>query len=130
MRTATLVFAPPPLREMADARSASPSSRLLELEADAEEVLPEYFTRPDSSEIHHMQLRVLQRKDAHQEDLAATVAATSSAATNSAAAESVGSVPSVDDAAAQSMPQLPRRRRVAMTKPPRRAPPKTATPHL
>ena len=126
MRTATLVFAPPPLREMADARSASPSSRLLELEADAEEVLPEYFTRPDSSEIHHMQLRVLQRNDAHQEDLAATVAATSSAATSSAAAESVGSVPSVDDAAAQSMPQLPRRRRVAMTKPPRRAPPKTA----
>lgn len=124
MRTTTLVFAPPPLREMADARSASPSSRLLELEADADEALPEYFTRPDSSEIHHMQPRVTQRKDAHQEDLAATAAATSSAATSSAAAESMGAVPS-DDAAVQPMPQLPRRRRVVgRTKP--RAPSKTA----
>jgi len=122
MRTTTLVFALPPLREMADARSASPSSRLLELEADADEVLPEYFTRPDSSEfIHHMQPRKTQRKDAHQEDLAATAAATSSAAKSSVAAESMGAVPS-DDAAAQSMPQLPRRRRVVgRTKPPRRS---------
>jgi hypothetical protein len=124
MRTTTLVFAPPPLREMADARSASPSSRLLELEADADEALPEYFTRPDSSEIHHMQPRVTQRKDAHQEDLAATAAATSSAATSSAAAEIMDAVPS-DDAAVQPMPQLPRRRRVVgRTKP--RAPSKTA----
>ena len=125
MRTTTLVFAPPPLREMADARSASPSSRLLELEADADEVLPEYFTRPDSSEIiHHMQPRVTQRKDSHQVDLAATAAATSSAATSSAAAESMGAVPS-DNAAVQPMPQLPRRRRVVgRTKP--RAPSKTA----
>jgi len=129
MRTTTLVFAPPPLREMADARSASPSSRLLELEADADdradEALPEYFTRPDSSEIHHMQPRVTQRKDAHQEDLAATAAATSSAATSSAAAESMGAVPS-DDAAVQPMPQLPRRRRVVLGRTKPRAPSKTA----
>ena len=125
MRTTTLVFAPPPLREMADARSASPSSRLLELEADADEALPEYFTRPDSSEIHHMQPRVTQRKDAHQEDLAATAAATSSAATSSAAAESMGAVP-CDDAAVQPMPQLPRRRRVVLGRTKPRAPSKTA----